>query len=76
MTDNIASKHGCLFRCLYPQNMGVRVYQTCCHGATLITLQWKDANNSKFLKKKAKERKKKMTIMIILLKKNPTESIF
>lgn len=35
-------------RCLYPQNMGVRVYQTCCHGATLITLQWKDANKSKF----------------------------
>lgn len=48
MTDNIVSKHGCLFRCLYPQNMGVRVYQTCCHGATLITLQWKDANKSKF----------------------------
>lgn len=35
-------------RSLYPQNMGVRVYQTCCHGATLITLQWKDANKSKF----------------------------
>lgn len=59
MTDNIVSKHGCLFRCLYPQNMGVRVYQTCCHGATLITLQWKDANKSKFKKKKAKERKNK-----------------
>lgn len=64
-------------RCLYPQNMGVRVYQTCCHGATLITLQWKDANNSKFfLKKRQRKGKMKMTIMIILLKKNPTESIF
>lgn len=57
MTDNIVSKHGCLFRCLYPQNMGVRVYQTCCHGATLITLQWKDANKSK-LKKKGKGKEK------------------
>lgn len=64
-------------RCLYPQNMGVRVYQTCCHGATLITLQWKDANKSKFFKKKRQRKGKiKMTIMIILLKKNPTESIF
>lgn len=45
-------------RCLYPQNMGVRVYQTCCHGATLITLQWKDANKSKFLKKKGKGKEK------------------
>lgn len=63
-------------RCLYPQNMGVQVYQTCCHGATLITLQWKDANKSKFLKKRQRKGKIKMTIMIILLKKNPTESIF
>lgn len=59
-------------RCLYPQNMGVRVYQTCCHGATLITLQWKDANKSKFKKKRQRKGKIKMTIMIILLKKNPT----
>lgn len=63
-------------RCLYPQNMGVQVYQTCCHGATLITLQWKDANKSKFKKKRQRKGKIKMTIMIILLKKNPTESIF
>lgn len=76
MTDNIVPKHGCLFRCLYPQNMGVRVYQTCCHGATLITLQWKDANKSKFKKKRQRKGKIKMTIMIIHLKKNPTESIF
>lgn len=76
MTDNIVPKHGCLFRCLYPQNMGVRVYQTCCHGATLITLQWKDANKSKFKKKRQRKGKIKMTIMIILLKKYPTESIF
>lgn len=63
-------------RCLYPQNMGVQVYQTCCHGATLITLQWKDANKSKLKKKRQRKGKIKMTIMIILLKKNPTESIF
>lgn len=60
----VSTKHGCAS------------YQTCCHGATLITIQWKDANKSKFKKKRQRKGKIKMTIMIILLKKNPTESIF
>lgn len=46
MTDNIVSKHGCLLS-------GVCIHKTwVCEfiklGATLITLQWKDANKSKF----------------------------
>lgn len=37
--------------------MGVRVYQTCCHGATSITLQWRDANKSTFKKKREMKNK-------------------
>lgn len=44
-------------RFLYPQNMSVQVYQTCCHGATLITLQWKDANKSIFKSKREMKNK-------------------